>query len=597
MTDQLSRLTAALAGRYAIEGELGAGGMATVYLARDVKHQRNVAVKVLRPEFASALGSERFVREIGIAAQLHHPHILPLFDSGEADGFLYYVMPYEEGQSLRDKLAAEGELPIAEAVSLLCDIVGALAHAHRHGVVHRDIKPENVMLSDRHAILTDFGVAKAVSQACAGAKLTSVGVALGTPTYMAPEQAAGDPDVDHRADIYAVGALAYELLTGAPPFDGASAQEIMAAHLTKPPEPLSSRRETIPTALEFVVLTCLQKHPADRWQTAAELLYRLESSVTPSTPVSVPAVEVRRVVDQTFKLTAEVCRKLDRETLDPRIIGDRQHYLDNKVASDVMVVFHHGMGLDQREFEATLLEIPFRGIAPTLYGFEPNARRRHRLRLHDQVTLQREMLAELIRTEDPNVVILVGFSSGADLAFQMLETPLDAPHQVDGLLSLDCNLSLNTCFVSRRIASISEHGDALLRDFAEFGSTVSSVGEWVNLHDYLVKVFRKFPGDLEGLKAFAADVVGPFESGDPLFVSWYRSASAALRTLRCVFSDTEMYNQGLDQLKLEHIDSGILGEHYDEASLVTELDADHFDLLDSDRLARHLEAVVTAVRE
>ncbi|MCH8937674.1 MAG: serine/threonine protein kinase [Gemmatimonadetes bacterium] len=191
MTDQLSRLTTALAGRYAIEGEVGAGGMATVYLARDVKHERNVAVKVLRPELAAALGSERFVREIAIAAQLHHPHILPLFDSGEADGFLYYVMPYEEGQSLRDKLAAEGELPIAEAVSLLRDIVGALVHAHQHGVVHRDIKPENIMLSDRHAILTDFGVAKAVSQASTGAKLTSVGLALGTPTYMAPEQRLG----------------------------------------------------------------------------------------------------------------------------------------------------------------------------------------------------------------------------------------------------------------------------------------------------------------------------------------------------------------------------------------------------------------------
>ncbi|MCH8145214.1 MAG: serine/threonine protein kinase [Gemmatimonadetes bacterium] len=261
MTDQLSRLTTALAGRYAIEGEVGAGGMATVYLARHVKHERNVAVKVLRPELAAALGSERFVREIAIAAQLHHPHILPLFDSGEADGFLYYVMPYEEGQSLRDKLAAEGELPIAEAVSLLRDIVGALVHAHQHGVVHRDIKPENIMLSDRHAILTDFGVAKAVSQASTGAKLTSVGLALGTPTYMAPEQAAGDPNVDHRADIYAVGVVAYELLTGTPPFDGASAQELMAAHITRPPEPLSSRRETIPAALEFVVLTCLQKHP------------------------------------------------------------------------------------------------------------------------------------------------------------------------------------------------------------------------------------------------------------------------------------------------------------------------------------------------
>ena len=181
MPDTFDRLKAALADRYAIREEIGAGGMATVYLAEDLKHHRKVAVKVLRPELAAALGPERFLREIEVAAKLHHPHILPLYDSGEADGFLYYVMPYEEGQSLREKLAKEGELPVAEAVRLLRDVVDALAHAHKHGVVHRDIKPDNVMLSGRHALVTDFGVAKAVSEATGRQKLTTAGVALGTP--------------------------------------------------------------------------------------------------------------------------------------------------------------------------------------------------------------------------------------------------------------------------------------------------------------------------------------------------------------------------------------------------------------------------------
>ncbi|MEE8193723.1 MAG: serine/threonine-protein kinase, partial [Gemmatimonadales bacterium] len=214
MTEQIDRLKAALAGRYEIESQIGEGGMATVYLAHDVKHERQVALKVLRPDLAAALGPERFTREIRIAAQLQHPHVLPLHDSGEADGFLYYVMPYVRGESLRDRLTRSGELPIADAVKIIREIVDALAHAHEHGVVHRDLKPDNVMLSKRHALVMDFGVAKAVSEATGREQLTTAGVALGTPAYMAPEQATADPHTDHRADIYAVGVVAYELLTG-----------------------------------------------------------------------------------------------------------------------------------------------------------------------------------------------------------------------------------------------------------------------------------------------------------------------------------------------------------------------------------------------
>ena len=300
MPNTFDRLKAALADRYAIERELGRGGMATVYLAEDLKHHRKVAVKVLRPELAAALGPERFLREIEVAAKLHHPHILPLYDSGEADGFLYYVMPYEEGQSLREKLAKEGELPVAEAVRLLRDVVDALAHAHKHGVVHRDIKPDNVMLSGRHALVTDFGVAKAVSEATGRQKLTTAGVALGTPAYMAPEQAVADPHIDHRADIYAVGVLAYELLTGRPPFTGSTPQEVLSAHVTQAPDVVTKHRATVPPALAQSVMRCLEKKPADRWQSAEELLQHLEAIATPSDGVTptetrpVPAIRQRR---------------------------------------------------------------------------------------------------------------------------------------------------------------------------------------------------------------------------------------------------------------------------------------------------------------
>lgn len=296
----LERLRTALASRYTIERELGAGGMATVYLAQDVKHHRRVAVKVLRPEIAATLGAERFSREIDVAAQLQHPHILPLLDSGQADGFFYYVMPFVEGQSLRDRLAHHGELPVHDAVKVLIEVVDALSHAHAHGVVHRDIKPDNVMLSGRHALVTDFGVSKAVSEATGRHTLTSIGVALGTPAYMAPEQAAADPHLDHRVDLYAVGVLGYELLTGRPPFAGRTPQETLAAHVTQQPEPVHKHRPEISPALSGVLMRCLAKRPADRWQTADELLAQLEPLATPSggvTPTAsrpIPAVTLLR---------------------------------------------------------------------------------------------------------------------------------------------------------------------------------------------------------------------------------------------------------------------------------------------------------------
>jgi serine/threonine-protein kinase len=277
------RLAVALADRYRIERELGAGGMATVYLAEDLKHRRKVALKVLRPELAAAMGPSRFAREIEVAARLQHPHVLPLHDSGEADGFLYYVMPYVEGESLRERLARVGELPVHDTLRILIEVVDALAYAHAQGVVHRDIKPDNIMLSGRHALVTDFGVAKAVSEATGRNSLTTVGVALGTPSYMAPEQAAADPHLDHRVDIYAIGVVGYELLTGRPPFTGRTPQEVLAAHVTQIPDPVDRHRPGLSPAITQVLMRCLAKRPADRWQSAGDLLAQLEPLATPST--------------------------------------------------------------------------------------------------------------------------------------------------------------------------------------------------------------------------------------------------------------------------------------------------------------------------
>ncbi len=306
MADLVERLTGALADRYTIEREIGAGGMATVYLAHDVKHNRKVALKVLKPDLAAVVGAERFLREIEVTANLQHPHILPLFESGEANGFLFYVMPYVEGESLRDRLERDGALPVAEATRLIREVADALAYAHSRGVVHRDIKPDNVMISGRHATVTDFGVARAVSEAAGPVALTTVGMAVGTPAYMSPEQAAADPDIDHRADIYAFGVFAYELLTGAPPFADRKVQNVLAAHLFEQPKPLRDVRPDVGRALSDVVMRCLSKEPDDRWASAEEIVHELEALATPGTGTAAVRGVARRGKRTTVVVLAAV---------------------------------------------------------------------------------------------------------------------------------------------------------------------------------------------------------------------------------------------------------------------------------------------------
>jgi serine/threonine-protein kinase len=268
VTDQHTALGSALADRYLIERELGQGGMATVYLAHDRRHDRRVAVKVLRPELAAVIGAERFLSEIRTTANLQHPHILPLFDSGEAGGFLFYVMPLVEGESLRDRLSREKQLPIGDAVRIGSEVASALDYAHRHGVIHRDIKPENILLHDGRALVADFGIALAASKA--GSRMTETGMSLGTPHYMSPEQAMGEREITARSDVYALGAMVYEMLAGDPPFTGSTAQAIVAKVLTNEPPPLQPQRRSIPEHVEAAVMTALEKLPADRFATAGE---------------------------------------------------------------------------------------------------------------------------------------------------------------------------------------------------------------------------------------------------------------------------------------------------------------------------------------
>src|SRR6476620_1595862 len=268
MSEPLERLTAALADRYRIDRELGAGGMATVYLAEDLKHNRKVAVKVLKPELAVAIGAERFLAEIKTTANLQHPHILALHDSGEVNGTVFYVMPFVEGESLRDRLDREKQLPIDDALRIAGEVADALQYAHERGVIHRDIKPENILLQRGHAVVADFGIALAASKT-GGARMTETGMSLGTPTYMSPEQAMGSREVDARTDIYSLGCVVYEMLAGEPPFVGPTAQSIVAKVITESPKSLTAQRHTVPPHVDETVQKSLEKLAADRFVSAA----------------------------------------------------------------------------------------------------------------------------------------------------------------------------------------------------------------------------------------------------------------------------------------------------------------------------------------
>ncbi|HEX5409723.1 MAG TPA: serine/threonine-protein kinase [Gemmatimonadaceae bacterium] len=288
-TDLREQLQGTLGAAYVLERELGGGGMSRVFLAEDRSLERLIVVKVLLPELAAGMSVDRFRREILLAAKLQHPHIVPVHAAGESHGLPYFTMPYVDGESLRGRIARDGELPVSDALRILRDVASALNYAHSRGVVHRDIKPDNVLLSSGVAVVTDFGVAKALTVSAStthagssSSSSTSTGLALGTPTYMAPEQATADPSMDHRVDIYAFGIMAYEMLTGQPPFTNRSPQAVLAAHVTEEPEPVERRRPSVPPQLCALIARCLEKHPADRPQSAGEIMQALDAMATPS---------------------------------------------------------------------------------------------------------------------------------------------------------------------------------------------------------------------------------------------------------------------------------------------------------------------------
>ncbi len=601
----MKELARSLADRYRIERELGEGGMATVYLAHDLKHDRKVAIKVLRPELAAVIGAERFLAEIRTTANLHHPHILPLFDSGvvslpgvpgDPTGRPYYVMPFIEGETLRDRLSREKQLPITDAIRIAAEVASALDYAHRQGIIHRDIKPANILLHEGNALVADFGIALAASRA-GGTRMTETGMSVGTPEYMSPEQAMGEREITARSDVYALGAVTYEMLTGEPPFSGPTAQAIVARILTERPRSIVARRETVSPGMEAAVFTALQKLAADRFGSTTEFSAALRQGDTPAGGRS--ATVAPALSERGFRLSEAICRRLPRASFDPRLIGTEMHYLDNGVSSDLLVCFIPA-GQPEDQFTEVLTRASYRAFAPTLRGFEPEATWRPRLTIDDHILLLRELLRDAVTRLKPRLTIIAGFSSGGDMALRVAAAPdPDNWVQIDGCLSLGCNLARQTCFLTSWLAQLTNQGDAeflgILRKIAE---GAGSLDEWINVCRYAVKIVPVFRGDVGPLQAFSAGILAPFEKADLLpFAEWYRAAAARGCSLRCVFEDTPMYRDLVRELQLRNLDEGLLGDGYKAESLITEAGTTHFDLMDSNRIDRHIHRLWEEMRQ
>jgi len=608
-------------GPYEVIAPLGQGGMGEVYRARDTKLGRDVALKILPESFAGdADRLMRFEREARTLASLNHPNIAAIYGI-EGDGPpagvgearpRALVMELVEGEDLAERIA-RGAMPLDEALPIARQIAEALEAAHDRGIIHRDLKPANVKVkSDGTVKVLDFGLAKTRESSgdaatdlahapTATATLTALGAILGTTAYMAPEQACGRP-VDARADIWAFGVVLWEMLTGRRPFDGETVSDVLAAVLRDEPDWDALPRRLSP-ALVRLLRRCLRRDPARRLRHVGDARLELEEAAEqPTVGVESPADHGGSHgigAEHSWPLTTAVCRHLNRDTLDAALIGDELQYRDNGRPSDVLVVYVPGFGFGHGVFEEVLDRSMHRGVAVTLYGFEQTRRRRIPLPLADHLTLLRLFVESVVEASRPKTTVLCGFSSSADIVLRMISETGLHHGTVDGVLALSPNLSLDTCFFSRRVADIPPDRDEQILDISrEVAAAMSTPQAWLHMMPYLMELVRKYHADIHALRLHGRDIIAPFiDGGDSPFAGWYRAAKRTGIPVRVVFAGAEDDEQrALRALMLAHVDRQVFGPDFDDRDITSEPDALHMDLMRAGVVEEHLEALLARLR-
>jgi serine/threonine protein kinase len=583
--------------QYRIVEKIGEGGMGSVYKAEDTVLKRPVALKFLSPAYSQEHEHrERFLREARAAARLSHPNIVSVHGVGEYNDLPYCAMAFIEGRTLIQP--GGGVLLFGKIIDYGIQIADGIAAAHEKGITHRDLKPANILIDRNDTInIVDFGLAvfsepeNRDDTETTLTRLTTDSAFAGTIGYMAPEQLQGGESGPH-VDIFALGVVLYELTCGVHPFAGASPAETAARILRDEPAAITEHRSDAPYDLMRIIGRCMRKDKSRRFQTARdirnELLDLKESALIGSVdqnPASTNGENDRLPQEKRFVLTAEAVRKL--KTKSPRMVGDRMLYLDNEVSSDMLVVYLHPWGVSHRHTEEFLAKLPYRSIAPTLYGFDHSSPNRLPLTLEDHSSLMRELFSQIHASIKPKYTMLTGFSSGADHALHMVTSETGPGIPVDVLLSFGCNTSFDSCFLSSKFSDLEGSiQEGLLDDIKKIGGSTETISEWLKFHEYMVDIFSKFGENADPLRIFGKSIVEPFEKNDwRQFASWYRSVMERIPHVRFVIDSDDM--DKIDEILERHLDSNVLGDNFREDTIVRE-NISHIELSRADIMQHHI---------